>query len=228
MENKVIKTDGELLAIISASVHDMKTPLTSISGFADAILDGRAEGDKEKKYLTVIKEEAERLGRICTELLDAAKIRAGEKEYKKEPFDIAETARKVLISLERQIYCKKLDVLFDADPERIIAVGDKDGIERVIYNICHNAVKFSDDGTMLKVFISEQENEIRVRIEDKGKKLEEAELTKVFLPFYQKGESGTGLGMFIAKSIIDAHGGKISAESRDGVTAFSFTIYGDT
>lgn len=218
-------SEKELLALISSSVHDMKTPLTSIVGFADAILDGTVPKEKQTHYLRVIRDEADRLERICEELLDASKIESGTRKYEKAPFDICETARRVLISLENRIENKKLNVEFNATDDSIIALGDENAIMRVLYNICDNAVKFSYSEGTLSLDIIEGENDITVKIENSGEGMSDEELRNVFLPFYRKGSGGTGLGMYIAKNIMDAHGTSITAKSEQGKkTAFTFRI----
>ncbi len=217
----------EMLALISASVHDMKTPLTSIVGFADALLDGTVPEEKREHYLRVIRDEAKRMGGLCEELLDASRIESGTKKYEMKPFDICESARRVIISLEQAIEKKRLDVSFEAEADSITALGDENAIDRVLYNICDNAVKFSYEGGCLSVSISYCGDMTNVRIRNEGQAMEEEELSQVFVPFYRKGEGcGTGLGMYIAKNIIDAHGGAIEAESKAGEgTAFSFRIF---
>ncbi|MBQ8207488.1 MAG: HAMP domain-containing histidine kinase [Clostridia bacterium] len=226
MSERVKNSEKELLAIISSSVHDMKTPLTSIAGFADAMLDGTVPHEKHGHYLQVIRDEAERLRQICEELLEASKIESGTKSYSMKPFDICETARKVLISMESAINDKKLDVFFEAPHEGITALGDENSITRVLYNICDNAVKFSYEGGALRILLRTDGKMAEVSIENKGEGMSAEELDKIFLPFYKKGErSGTGLGMFIAKNIVDAHGGSIRAESTLGErTVFTVRI----
>ncbi len=217
----------ELLAMISASVHDMKTPLTSIMGFAEAILYGRVPEEKRDHYLMVIRDEAGRLSEICGQLLDASKIESGTKEYKFCPFDICESARRVLISLERAIEKKQLDVYFDSDEDKITVMGEESSITRVLYNICENAVKFSPVGGKLSVKISVGDSMAEVQITNDGEAMDRETLLSVFEPFYRKGNSaGTGLGMYIAKSIVEAHGGSIYADSnaRTG-TSFTFKIH---
>ncbi len=215
----------ELIALISASVHDMKTPLTSIAGFADAIIDGKIPDDQRNHYLGVIRDEAGRLEKICEELLDASKIETGTLNFSFSPFDICECARRVIISLETRIASKKLDLLFKTDRDSIIALGDEGAITRVLYNILENAVKFSYTKGKLSININDFCDEITVCVENTGEGMSKTDVEDVFLPFYKRDSSGTGLAMYISKSIIDAHGGKIWAESTEGEsTAFTFRI----
>ena len=207
----------ELLAIISSSVHDMKGPLTAISGFADAMMDGTIPTEAHGQYLGVIKREADRLRAICEELLEASEIESGTADYIMKPFDICETARKVLISMEIAINRKGLDVSFSAPDEGMTVLGDENAITRLLYNICDNAVKFSFEKGRLAVSLKEACSEAEIRIENSGEGMTKDEIENLFLPFYRKGErSGSGLGMFIAKNIVDAHGATINVESVPG------------
>ncbi len=220
--------NNELLGIISSAVHDMKAPLTSISGFAEAILDGTVPKENSAKYLEIIKSEADRLARMCSELLIASKIQSKTEIYEKKPFGFSESAREVVISLEKMIDDKKLNILFSSSPEDLTALGDKDSIKRVMYNICHNAIKFSPEKESIFIDIFSEDGCAFFRVKNLGSSMTEKEISNVFLPFYKtestSTKSGTGLGMFISKSIIDSHEGKIIAESKENSTTFTFSI----
>lgn len=209
------KDENELLALISSSVHDMKAPLTAISGFVGAILDGTLPEEKHAHYLGVIRDEAERMRLICDELLAASRIEAGAEKYELKPLDICELARKTLLSMENAVEKKGLEVRFFAPDEGIIIQGDESALTRLLYNIFDNAVKFSYNGGYLAVTFKNDGEIAYVRIENSGDGISEEELEKVFAPFYKSGVmGGSGLGMFIAKKIAEAHGGSLAAESR--------------
>lgn len=205
---------NELIALISSSVHDMKTPLMSISGFAEAMLDGTISKDRHEKYLSIIKDEAARMQRICEELLEASRLETGTASYKRERFDICESARRILLSFENAVKCKQLQVSFDAPGEGIEVIFDQSSLLRVLYNICENAVKFSYEKGYIRISFNESEDNVVIRIENSGEGVEADELDKIFLPFYKSGAmGGTGLGLFIAKRVLEAQGASISAES---------------
>ncbi len=214
--------NNELIAIISSSVHDMKAPLTSISGFAGAMLDGTIPEEKREHYLAVIRDEAERMRLICESLLEASRIEAGVENYKNEKVDISDCARNVVVSLLDQIESKKLGFTFE-EPDIIqTVIGDKGAITRLLYNICENAVKFSYEGGELVVALDMIEGCNAVRIENSGEEISGSDMERIFQPFYRSGKgSGSGLGMFIAKRIADAHGAEIKISRNNDRTVFT-------
>lgn len=222
------RKDGEktndVIGIISSSVHDMKTPLMCISGFADAILDGTVPEEKRDHYLSVIRDEAKRLSLMCDEMLLASKIESGKNKYEKKPFDICEAARRVIISLEERINGKSLEIAFSTERDKIEVLGDENAITRVIYNIVDNAVKFSLPCGAIEISISTLDGAARLCVTNIGENTDD--LSRVFEPFYTKDrEKGTGLGLFIAKSIVEGHGGRIFAQAEDGgKSVFGFEI----
>ncbi|MBR6727045.1 MAG: HAMP domain-containing histidine kinase [Clostridia bacterium] len=212
--------------------HDLRTPMTTISGFIDNILSGAIPPEKHDYYLKLIHTEVQRLARLVTSLLDISRIQAGDRKFDKKPFDICEMARRILISFENKIEQKELDISFECDDERMIALADHDAIYQILYNICDNAVKFSREGGRLSVSLTTvKESKVEVTVYNEGEGIAKADLPFVFERFY-KGDksrgldkSGAGLGMFIAKTIMDAHREEIWVESEQGkYCAFHFTL----
>ena len=212
--------------------HDLRTPMTTISGFIDNILSGAIPPEKQGYYLGLIRTEVQRLARLVTSLLDVSRIQAGERKFDSQLFDICEMARRILISFENKIEGKHLEVSFDCDEERMMTLADHDAIYQILYNICDNAVKFSREGGELRVSLTTvKDRKIKVTVYNEGEGIAAADLPYVFERFY-KGDksrgldkSGAGLGMFIAKAIIDAHQEEISVESEQGkYCALSFTL----
>ncbi len=212
--------------------HDLRTPMTTISGFIDNILSGAIPPEKHHYYLDLIRTEVQRLARLVASLLDISRIQAGDRKFEMRPFDICEMARRIVISFEGKIESKHLDVEFNCDEERMMALADHDAIYQILYNICDNAVKFSRDGGLLRVSLAKiKENSVRVSVYNEGEGIAKADLPFVFERFY-KGDksrgldkSGVGLGMFIAKTIIDAHQQRIWVESEQGAYCeFCFTL----
>lgn len=212
--------------------HDLKTPMTTIAGFVDGILDGAIPADKQDYYLNIIKNEVKRLSRLVTSLLDISRLQSGERKFEYKQFNICELARQTVLSFENQLEDKKLNVEFDTDDFDMIAYADKDAINQVIYNICHNAIKFSYEGGLYKVSIKyEGNNTIRFTLFNEGIGITSEELPFVFDRFYKSDKSrgldktGTGLGLFISKTIIDAHGQTIKVSSEyEKWCEFSFTV----
>lgn len=212
--------------------HDLRTPMTTISGFIDNILVGAIPKDEQSYYLGLIKEEVRRLSRLVSSLLDITRLQAGDRKFVNTSFDVCELARLILISFEQKINEKKLDVSFECESDRMIADADRDAVYQILYNICDNAVKFSTEGGAYRIRINSYEKKkILVSVYNEGQGISDADLPYVFDRFYKADKSrgidksGVGLGMFIAKTILDAHGERIWVESKAGQSCeFFFTL----
>ena len=211
--------------------HDLRTPMTTISGFIDGIIDGAIPPEKHEYYLDVIRTEIRRLSRLVISLLDITRIQAGERKFNKTAFDICEMARLILISFEQKIDQKKLDVEFDCTKDKMIVYADRDAIYQILYNICDNAVKFSRDGGKYKISILARDTKVYVTVFNEGIGIPAEELPFVFERFYKSDKSrgldktGVGLGLYIAKTIIDAHDEEIWVKSVYGENCeFVFTL----
>ncbi|MBE6631360.1 MAG: HAMP domain-containing histidine kinase [Ruminococcaceae bacterium] len=211
--------------------HDLRTPMTTISGFVDGILDGAIGPDKYEHYLSIIKTEVSRLSRLVSTLLDISRIQAGERKFNMEAFDICETAKLIIISFEQKIDEKKLNVEFVSDEDKMYVLADKDAIYQILYNLCDNAIKFSSQEGCLKLSIINKGGKTFVSVFNEGPGIEEKDLPYVFDRFYKTDKSrgldktGTGLGLFIAKTIINAHNEEIWVKSESGKNCeFIFTL----
>ncbi len=212
--------------------HDLRSPMTSISGFIDGILDGVIPPEQHKYYLQIVSSEIKRLSRLVSSLLDLSRIQAGERKFTMGAFDVCELSRRILISFEQKIDAKKLDVEFDVQEDRMNAYADSDAIYQVLYNLCDNAVKFSHEGGKLSIKISRiKGRKLLISVYNEGQGISSEDVAYVFERFY-KGDksrglnkSGAGLGLFISKTIIDAHNEKIWVESEHGKNCcFRFTL----
>ena len=223
------KMRNSFLASVS---HDLRTPMTTISGFIDGITSGAIPPEKHDYYLGIISAEVHRLSRLVSQLLDVSRLESGDRKFNFADFDVAEVARIILISFEQKIESKKLDVEFDSEEDKMIAYADKDAIYQVVYNLCHNAIKFSRDGGKFAIRIFRVDSgKIQISVFDEGQTIPKEDICMVFERFYKidksRGldKSGVGLGLYICKTIIDAHGEKIYVESKEGVgTEFCFTL----
>lgn len=211
--------------------HDLRTPMTTISGFIDGILDGAIPPDKYDYYLGVIATEVRRLSRLVSTLLDITKLQAGERKFKMEAFDICEMARLILISFEQKIDEKKLSVDFNCDSERMFVCADRDAIYQVLYNICDNGIKFAFEGGKYEIGITEQNKKTVISVFNEGEGIPTEDQKYIFDRFFKSDHSrglnktGVGLGMYIARTIIEAHGEKIWLESEPGkYCRFTFTL----
>lgn len=227
------KMRNSFLANVS---HDLRTPMTTISGFIDGINSGAIPPEKHEYYLGVISAEVHRLSRLVSQILDVSRLESGERKFNFVDFDIAEMARIILISFEQKIEQKKLDVEFDAEEDEMFAYADKDAIYQVLYNLCHNALKFSRENGKFAIRIKRTQNKkLVVTVFDEGQSINAEDTKMIFDRFYKTDKSrgldksGVGLGLYISKTIIDAHDEKIWVESTEGEsTSFSFTLNAGT
>lgn len=231
MANSMQHSDETRRLFLANVSHDLRTPMTTISGFIDSIIDGAIPQDRVPHYLEVIASEVRRLSRLVSSLLDITKIQAGERKFNKAPFDICEMAREIIISSEQRLYDKKLDVQFDADYDNMYVKADRDAIYQVLYNLCDNAIKFSNEGGQYIVSIKEERSKVRISVYNEGAGISPEDIPYVFDRFYKSDRSrgldktGVGLGLYISRTIIEAHSEKIAVESEYGKWCrFTFTL----
>ena len=206
--------------------------MTTISGFIDSILSGAIPETEVPHYLGVISSEVRRLSRLVSSLLDITKIQAGERKFTKTPFDVCEMAREIIISNEQRLEEKHLDVRFEVDEDNMYVSADRDAIHQVLYNLCDNAIKFSDEGGKYIVSVKNiSAAKTEVSVYNDGEGISAEDLPLVFDRFYKSDRSrgldktGAGLGLYICRTIIEAHKEKIKVESEYGKwVKFSFTL----
>lgn len=218
-------------SFVSDVSHELRTPMTTIGGFIDSILDGAIPPEKEHYYLELVSSEIKRLSRLVNSLLEVSRIDSGAKVPNFVRFDVCEMARTILISNEQRIEEKNLDVEFNCDRDNMFVMADNDSIYRCLFNICDNAIKFSREGGKYEVSIKEIGDEIEVSVFNEGVGIEDEDLPFVFERFYKSDKSrgldkkGVGLGLYLVKSMIEAHGETIRCESKSGEWCrFTFTL----
>ncbi len=201
--------------------HDLRTPMTTISGFIDNLLIGAIPKENEAYYLGIIKEEVKRLSRLVSSLLDITRLQAGDRKLTMANFDICELARLILISFEQKIDAKKLNVEFECDEERMLVCADRDAIYQMLYNICDNAVKFAFENGTYRIRIKNADKKtVVISVYNTGEGISPEDQPHIFERFYKADKSrgidknGVGLGMYIARTIVEAHGEKIWVESK--------------
>ncbi|MCQ2479388.1 MAG: HAMP domain-containing histidine kinase [Clostridia bacterium] len=211
--------------------HELKTPMTTIGGFIDGILDGTIEQEEEKKYLEIVSDEVKRLSRLVTGMLNMSKLEAGEMNINAREFDISNSIFKTVLNFEKKIEQKNLDILGLENMQSIKVVADEDMIMQVIYNLVDNAIKFTPESGFIDLNSFTDGEKVYVSIRNSGDGISRDELHKVFERFYKIDRSrsydvkGAGLGLYIVKSIINLHRGEIKADSVEGeYTEFSFWI----
>jgi len=231
MAESLAKADAERSEFIANVSHELKTPMTTIAGFADGILDGTIPPEKQEDALRTVSAETRRLSRLVRRMLDVSRMKASDNSVVAQArFDICEVLLRVLVSLESKINENQLDVatLLPEDPVHVW--GDPDSITQVCYNLLDNAIKFSAPGTTLTLAITSKGSKVLVSIRNVGETIPAEELGRVFDRFHKTDHSrsidrdGVGLGLYIVKTILDNHKENITVTSEEGITEFTFTL----
>ena len=234
LQNDLVRqqqTDRLRQQFVANVSHELKTPMTTIGGYIDGMLDGTIPPEKQQHYMQIVSGEVRRLSRLVRNMLDIAKLQAmGVEESRKTRFDLGEELSDVLITFEQKIYNKHLDVRVDLPDKPVWTRAERDSITQVIYNLIDNAIKFCPDGGRLALRVQVDGGKARVSVENTGPTIDKDELPLLFDRFHKADKSrsadreGWGLGLYIAKTIVGAHGGDIWATSENGVTQFNFTL----
>ncbi len=203
--------------------HELKTPMTTIGGFIDGILDGTIPRERHSEYLQIVSNETKRLSRLVTSMLNLSKIEAGELEPKHTAFDISPLIIDCLLSFEQEIEKKNIEVLGLDRIGQVKLVADRDMLHQVIYNLVDNAVKFTNENGEISVFAGEiNSKQLYISIQNTGEGVSPEEIGKIFERFYKVDKSrsydvkSAGLGLYLCKTIVELHGGQIYAESVEG------------
>ena len=215
-----VRLDNMRKEFVADVSHELKTPITSIMGYADTLLEGEYDKETEKEFLGVIASEARRMARLVTDLLELSRIDSNKKKVKKENFDLGSLAKQCQNKLAIEIKKKNhnVDCFVTADVPPVYA--DKDDIERVILNILTNSIKYTTEGGTIKIYVGFVYNDAYIKIIDNGIGIPEDDLNRIFERFYRVDKSrtremgGTGLGLSIAKEILDKNGGSIDIKSQ--------------
>ena len=217
-------------AFIANVSHELKTPMTTIAGFADGILDGTIPKDQEDKYLVTIADETRRLSRLVRRMLEVSQLQSRDVMRSKAPFDVCESMRRVLISMEKKITDRGLDVESDIPDEPVTVLGDNDLITQVIYNLLENATKFARAGSTLYLGLAVTNGRAVVSVRNEGDTIPAEEIPLLFERFHKSDKSrsedkdGVGLGLYIVKTILEQHHEHIAVTSENGLTTFAFTL----
>ena len=219
---------NEFVANIS---HELKTPMTTIAGYLDGMLDGTIPPEKYRYNMELVSTEARRLSRLVRSMLDISRLRdQGIPADQKTNFDICEAAGQALLCFEQRINQKKLNVEIDMPDEGLTIHAAQDSVTQVLYNLIDNAVKFVNEGGTLSVRIRRHGNSAMISVGNTGKTIPPEELPLVFDRFHKIDKSrsndrdGWGLGLYIVKTIVLAHGEDVYVTSQDGKTEFTFSM----
>ena len=231
MASSLEKSESQRNEFIANVSHELKTPMTTIAGFADGILDGTIPPEREREFLQVIASETRRLSRLVRRMLDLSRLNSlTQNVTAQEQFNISEIMLRVLVSLEGRINARNLDVDTQIPDEPILVWGDPDAITQVCYNLLDNAAKFAAQGSTITVRITTREGKAYITVRNLGATIPQDELPLLFDRFHKADYSrsmdreGVGLGLYIVKTILGNLKENITVTSEDGVTEFTFTL----
>ena len=217
-----VKLDNMQKEFVADVSHELKTPITSIMGYADTLLEGEYDKETQDKFLNVIASEARRMARLVTDLLTLSRYDNNKNKVRKESFDLGELVKKCQDKLAIEIKKKNHTVNSFVTADVPLVYADKDDIERVILNILTNSIKYTPEGGEIKIYVGFVYNDAYIKIFDNGIGIPEEDLSRIFERFYRVDKArtremgGTGLGLSIAKEILDKNGGSIDIKSTVG------------
>ena len=229
MASSIEKAEQQRQSFISDVSHELRTPMTSISGFVRGILDGTIDDDKRDTYLQIVLDESTRLTKLVNDMLEMSKMSSDEFKLDITSFDINDLICSCLISLESRIEDSGLDVDVDFRPDRLITLGDKYQIKRVVLNLLDNAIKFSHKGTSINIKTWIAAGKAHISVANIGDGISKQDLKNIFDRFYKtdksrtKDKSGAGLGLSLVQNIIRLHNQEITARSEKNSGSDSFT-----
>ncbi|MFR2570747.1 MAG: sensor histidine kinase [Clostridia bacterium] len=217
-----VRLDNVQKEFVADVSHELKTPITSIMGYADTLLEGEYDKETQEKFLNVIASEARRMARLVTDLLTLSRYDSNKNKVRKESFDLGELVKqcqdKLQLEIEKKHHTVNCFVTADVPP----VYADKYDIERVVLNILTNSIKYTSDGGEIKIYVGFVYNDAYIKIFDNGIGIPEEDLSRIFERFYRVDKArtremgGTGLGLSIAKEILDKNGGSIDIKSTVG------------
>jgi two-component system sensor histidine kinase VicK len=215
-----VKLDNMRKEFVADVSHELKTPLTSIMGYAETLATTEYDKDLQEKFLNVISSEAVRMTKLVNDLLTLSKFDSDKKEWQKVEFDLGELVKQCQENLQIEMDRKKQKVECFVTANVPTVYADKDGIERVVLNILSNSVKYTGEGGIIKIYVGFVYNDAYIKIIDNGIGIPEEDLNRIFERFYRvdkartRAMGGTGLGLSIAKEILDKNGGRIDIKSK--------------
>lgn len=231
MASEIARSEDDQKKFVANVSHDFRSPLTSIKGYLEAMIDGTIPPEMYEKYLTILLNETERLIKLTNSLLTLNNLNTKGIMLNKTDFDINRTIRNVAASFEGTCRAKTIAIELVLTGEEMYVVADVDKIQQVLYNLLDNAIKFSHHNSVIKLETSEKHNKVFVSVKDSGIGIPKDDLKLIWDRFYKsdlsrgKDKKGTGLGLSITKEIIRSHGENINVISTEGVgTEFIFSL----
>lgn len=231
MASEIARSEDDQKKFVANVSHDFRSPLTSIRGYLEAMIDGTIPPEMHEKYLSIVLNETDRLTKLTNSLLTLNNLNTNGMMLNKTDFDINRTIRNVAASFEGTCRQKMIAIELVLTGDEMYVVGDVDKIQQVLYNLLDNAIKFSHHDSVIKMETTEKRSKIFVSVKDSGIGIPKDDLKLIWDRFYKsdlsrgKDKKGTGLGLSITKEIIQAHGEHINVISTEGVgTEFIFSL----
>jgi len=230
MSSELGRMDNARREFVANVSHELRSPLSTIQGYIDGVVDGTIPMEKSKFYLEIAQKETRRMSRLISELLDITKMESGAFPLNLVEFDINELIRLTIIKMESRINEKDLMVKVDFDSDKDIVEADKDKIEQVLTNLIDNAIKFSNPGGYIHIVTEKSKDKLFIKVHNKGKTIPPGEIDHIWDRFYKvdksrSGSPGVGLGLYIVRSIINLHNEDIwVTSSNEEGTTFTFTL----
>lgn len=228
MTNSLVELENMRRSFIANVSHELKTPMTTIGGFIDGIIDGTIEPSKQNYYLSIVSDEVKRLSRLVQGMLSLSKLESGEIEIKHTAFDFRTLILDVVINQEQRIEEKGLTVLGLDNIKSAKIYADRDLMHQVVYNLCDNAVKFTDNNGEISFGLTVDSNELVFTVKNSGEGIPQKDIPMIFDRFYKGDRSrsankdSTGLGLYLVKTIVKIHGGSVFVSSTEN----EFTQFG--
>jgi len=222
MADELEKSEDIRMSFISDVSHELRTPMTTIGGFVDGILDDTIPPEKQKDYLKIVRDEVTRLSRIVNTFLDITRMQSDKVNLTMSNFDVNEVIRLIIIGLSQKIEKRNLNIELEFENDICYVRADSDKINMVITNLIDNAIKFTNDGGTIRISTRPKGSEVRISVHNTGVGIPEEQQKIIFERLYKVDKSrsinkeGTGIGLYIVKSMLAAHGKDIKVKSVEG------------
>ena len=231
MASEIARAEDTQKKFVANVSHDFRSPLTSIKGYLEAMLDGTIPPELHEKYLNIVLNETERLKKLTDSLLTSNNLNTKGMMLQKTTFDINSVIRNTAATFEGTCKKKTIAIELILTGDELYVTADVDKIQQVLYNLLDNAIKFSHQNSIIKIETTEKHNKVFISVKDSGIGIPKDDLKLIWDRFYKsdlsrgKDKKGTGLGLSITKEIINAHGEHINVISTEGVgSEFIFSL----
>ena len=231
MADSLERSDEQRREFVANVSHELKTPLTSVAGYLDGMADGTIPPEEHPNYLQVVSREVRRMSRLVKAMLEISRMQTeGLDPRQLSRFDLGDTAAQTLISFEQKIRSRRLEVDLQLPEQPVYVLAHRDAITQVLHNLTDNAVKFCNDCGCITIALREEETKAVLSVKNTGPTIPADQLPLIFDRFHKLDKSrsqdpdGVGLGLYIVKTILGAHGENIRVESHDGATTFTLTL----